>query len=149
MTAQTTVQRPTLMAAVAQAVPGVAAIAANVCLAMHALLLAIGGRNLLPLSVPMVTLSAFCAICATRARRVVAPGAMWSIVAFAGAMVAMHLLMMHAHVGIPGRDATMSGSLHTDLLMHAGVTLAGAQALLAVTGIVCITRSGIKFVEVG
>jgi hypothetical protein len=109
--------------------PRVAAAAAAGCLAVHLVLLAVGGRELLALTVPMLVLSAACSACALRAWRSRCTDIELALMACVGGlMAAAHLMlapMHHSHaVGV-------EESPWSDVLMHLGVTLGGSAGLLA------------------
>jgi len=90
---------------------------AAACAGLHLVVLARGGAEMLPMTAPMLTLSALCLLCAARLRR--GDHVEHLVMAFtAPAMVGLHLF-----VG------------HDDPLMNAAVVLAGAQTALAVAGL--------------
>jgi hypothetical protein len=89
----------------------------------------VGGRDLLAMTVPMLTLSALCSACALRAWRSRCTDVELVLMACGGGLMGVgHLLLAPMHRAA-GTAATESAS--TDLLMHLGVTLGGGAGLLA------------------
>ncbi len=119
-----------------------AACLAFACLTVHVTLAAVGGNSMLPLTAPMLALSAICATCGLLAWTSPTRRVGMTMVLGGIAMVTVHLAMMHH-----SPDGTMhmaGGTMHgggptsdtfVDVLMHVGVTLAGLQALVAVLAV--------------
>lgn len=108
----------------------VAAAAAGGCLAVHLMLLVVGGRSLLHLTVPMLALSASCSFCALRIWRSRCTDIELALmVCVSGAMGITHLMLAPMHHLAGGMGGEDSASL--DLLMHLGVSLGILAGLIA------------------
>jgi hypothetical protein len=123
-------------------------VVAVACFSVHVVLLVATGTSMLTMSVAMLVLSGLCVACTCRAGGAHGRRDHSVAAAVALAMIVVHLLLMpsgaegghgmdHAAMGHAGMQiSSSSGGLMSsgavDALMHAGVTLAAVQAVLAV-----------------
>jgi hypothetical protein len=119
------------------------------CVALHLVLVPVGGREMLAMSVPMLALALLCASCGVRVLRGSrSPLALTVMAATGVAMVLVHLGLEHGHADASGSMATMHHAtagatpLAPELVMHAGVTLAALQVALVALGVVAGRRRG-------
>ena len=118
-----------------------AAGAAIVCALAHTALFGLGGRALLPMTVPMLALALTCGACgASLSTRSDRRRAGWALGAGGSAMLLLHLALEHLGSSLMGHaagsmerhgDSASSSDQHaaTHLVMHLGVTLAAVQVL--------------------
>ena len=119
-----------------------AGVVSLLCLALHLVLVPVGGRDMLAMSLPMLALAVACASCGWRVLSGSGSPSELVVMAATGAtMVVLHLSMEHGHTDTAGSTSTMHHATVTtispavELVMHAGVSLAALQVGLVALGL--------------
>jgi hypothetical protein len=120
-----------------------AGVVSLLCLALHVVLVPVGGRDMLAMSLPMLALAVACASCGWRVLNGSgSPSELIVMAATGAAMVVLHLSIEHGHTDTAGTTATMhhataaTVSPAVNLVMDAGVSLAALQVGLVFLGLV-------------